>query len=97
MDGRFQFNNYIKIHHPRQARLISYLRELYSDLALQEPPIPQWAPATAPGALSPARLEPELRFCMQSHGCTDFLSIDQLLTSVQVSAATPPSMQTAYV
>ena len=57
---------------------------LYTDLALKEPIIPQWAQPTAPGALCPARLEPELRLNQQSHGANECISVDQLLTSIQV-------------
>lgn len=68
-----------------QARLSRYLKILYTELALKEPIIPSWAQPVTPGALSPARLEPELRFHSQSHGLNECISVDQLLTSVQVS------------
>lgn len=39
-------------------------------------------PATTPGALSAARLEPELRLCMHTHGTADHITVDQLLTAI---------------
>lgn len=63
----------------------NYLKTLYIDLALKEPIIPPWAIPVAPGALSPSRLEPELRLHSQSHGFNDQLTVDQLLSSLHVS------------
>lgn len=63
----------------------SYLKTLYIDLALKEPVTPQWAIPVSPGALCPARLEPELRLHAQSHGYNDAILVDQLLTSIHVS------------
>lgn len=60
------------------------MRLYYTELALKEPPIPSWSHPVTPGALSPARLEPEFRLHPQSHGFSDPLSVDQLLTPVQV-------------
>lgn len=60
------------------------MKILYTELALKEPVIPHWAPPTAPGAICPARLEPDLRLHSQSHGFSDSITVDQLLTSVQV-------------
>lgn len=67
-----------------QARLSRYLKLLYTELALKEPIVPPWAHPTAPGALCPARLEPDFRLHSQSHGFSDCLSVDQLLTPIQV-------------
>lgn len=67
-----------------QARLSRYLKILYTELALKEPIVPQWAHPTAPGALCPARLEPDFRLHPQSHGFSDCLSVEQLLTPIQV-------------
>lgn len=61
---------------------------LYTELALKEPIIPSWSNPTTPGALSPARLEPEFRLHSQSHGFSDPLTVDQLLTPIQVPAST---------
>lgn len=68
-----------------QARLSRYLKILYTELALKEPIVPQWAHPTAPGALCPARLEPDFRLHPQSHGFSDCLSVEQLLTPIQVT------------
>lgn len=69
-----------------QAKLSRFLKAFYTDLALKESIIPEWAPLlTAPGSLCSARLEPELRFHPQSHGINNCISIEQLLTSIQVS------------
>lgn len=57
---------------------------LYTEWALKEPNIPSWTRTEVPGALSPARLEPEFRLHSQSHGFSDSLSVDQLLTPIQV-------------
>lgn len=53
--------------------------------ALKEQNIPTWTNSGSPGALSPARLEPEFRLHSQSHGFSDILSVDQLLTPIQVN------------
>ncbi|GAB0087497.1 NACHT domain-containing protein [Sergentomyia squamirostris] len=66
-----------------QSRLSTFLKTLYLELALKEPAIPAWAPPVAPGALSAARLEPELRLHMQSHGTNEIISVDQLLMPIQ--------------
>lgn len=60
---------------------------LYTEWALKEPNIPTWTPTSTqmPGALSPARLEPEFRLHSQSHGFSDLLTVDQLLTPIQVT------------
>lgn len=60
---------------------------LYNEWALKEQNIPSWATSQMPGILCPARLEPEFRLHPQSHGFSDLLTIDQLLTSIQVSSA----------
>lgn len=52
--------------------------------ALKEQNIPTWTNSGLPGALSPARLEPEFRLHSQSHGFSDPLNVDQLLTPIQV-------------
>lgn len=70
---------------PLQARLSTFLRVFYTELALKDLTIPQWAHATAPGALCPARLEPDFRLHSQSHGFSDPLTVDQLLTPIQVN------------
>jgi len=54
------------------------------ELSAKEPKIPVWAQPVAPGALCPARLEPDLRLHIQSHGLNECISVDQLLTSIQV-------------
>lgn len=69
----------------KQSRLSTFLKTLYLELALKEPPVPGWAQPVAPGALSAARLEPELRLHMQSHGTNEIISVDQLLMPIQVS------------
>uniref|UniRef100_A0A1B0C9R3 NACHT domain-containing protein n=1 Tax=Lutzomyia longipalpis TaxID=7200 RepID=A0A1B0C9R3_LUTLO len=66
-----------------QSRLSTFLKTLYLELALKEPVLPAWAQPVAPGALSAARLEPELRLHMQSHGTNEIISVDQLLTPIQ--------------
>ncbi|XP_055851155.1 uncharacterized protein LOC129915572 [Episyrphus balteatus] len=71
-----------------QARLSTYLRTFYTDLSLKEPIIPPWAIPVAPGALCPARLEPELRLHSQSHGFNDTLTVDQILISLQTKEGT---------
>lgn len=73
-----------------QARLSRYLKILYTELALKEPIVPQWAHPTAPGALCPARLEPDFRLHPQSHGFSDCLSVEQLLTPIQVRIISCP-------
>lgn len=72
-------------HFRLKARLSRYLKVFYTDLALKEPIVPQWAHPTAPGALCSARLEPDFRLHSQSHGFSESLSVDQLLTPIQVS------------
>lgn len=37
----------------------------------------------SPGSICPARLEPELRLHVQSHGFNEYISVDQLLTPIQ--------------
>ncbi|XP_050087114.1 uncharacterized protein LOC126572104 [Anopheles aquasalis] len=66
-----------------QARLANYLRTLYTELALKEPVLPSWVHPVAPGALCPARLEPELRLHIHSHGLNEAIGVDQILTPVQ--------------
>uniref|UniRef100_A0A182FR32 NACHT domain-containing protein n=1 Tax=Anopheles albimanus TaxID=7167 RepID=A0A182FR32_ANOAL len=66
-----------------QARLTNYLRTLYTELALKEPVLPSWVHPVAPGALCPARLEPELRLHIHSHGLNEAIGVDQILTPVQ--------------
>lgn len=58
---------------------------LYTEWALKEPNVPTWTTSQMPGALSPARLEPEFRLHPQSHGFSDLLTVDQLLTPIQVN------------
>lgn len=60
-----------------------FLKVFYTELALKEPIIPTWAHPTAPGALCAARLEPDFRLHSQSHGYSDPISVDQLLTPIQ--------------
>lgn len=67
-----------------QARLSTYLKTLYSDLALKEPIFPSWSIPVAPGAMCAARLEPDLRLHSQSHGFNDAVGVDQILVSIQV-------------
>ncbi|XP_035895256.1 uncharacterized protein LOC118504640 [Anopheles stephensi] len=66
-----------------QARLANYLRTLYNELALKEPVLPSWVHPVAPGVLCPARLEPELRLHIHSHGLNEAIAVDQILTPVQ--------------
>ena len=66
-----------------QARLANYLRTLYTELALKEPVLPSWVHPVAPGVLCPARLEPELRLHIHSHGLNEAIGVDQILTPVQ--------------
>lgn len=68
-----------------QARLAVYLKTLYIDLSLKEPILPAWVQPVAPGALCPARLEPELRLSSLSHGLNECISVDQILTAIHVS------------
>lgn len=68
-----------------QARLAIYLKTLYIDLSLKEPILPTWVQPVAPGALCPARLEPELRLSSLSHGLNECISVDQILTAIHVS------------
>jgi hypothetical protein len=75
----------IQIYFSFQARLGNCLRSLYTELALKEQIVPPWAQQVAPGALCPAKLEPELRLHTQSHGLNECISVDQLLTAIQVS------------
>lgn len=69
----------------KQARLAIYLKTLYIDLSLKEPILPTWVQPVAPGALCPARLEPELRLSSSSHGLNECISVDQILTAIHVS------------
>lgn len=69
----------------QQARLAIYLKTLYIDLSLKEPILPTWVQPVAPGALCPARLEPELRLSSLSHGLNECISVDQILTAIHVS------------
>lgn len=57
---------------------------LYTEWALKETNIPQWLNGVTPGTLSPSRLEPEFRLHSQSHGFSDLLTVDQLLSPIQV-------------
>ncbi|XP_065074702.1 uncharacterized protein LOC135698583, partial [Ochlerotatus camptorhynchus] len=66
-----------------QARLARCLRNLYTELALKEPVLPTWVQPVAPGLLCPARLEPELRLHIHSHGLNECISVDQILAAVQ--------------
>ncbi|KAI9578222.1 hypothetical protein GQX74_015108 [Glossina fuscipes] len=66
-----------------QARLSNFLRNFYQELAFKEPILPCWALPVAPGTMCPARLELDLRLNTNSHGFGDYITIDQLLTSVQ--------------
>lgn len=59
---------------------------LYTEWALKEPNVPAWTNSQMTGALSPARLEPEFRLHSQSHGFSDVLTVDQLLTPIQVNS-----------
>lgn len=61
--------------------------------ALKEQNIPTWTNSGLPGALSPARLEPEFRLHSQSHGFSDPLTVDQLLTPIQVLFFLPSIVQ----
>lgn len=58
---------------------------LYTEWALKEPNVPTWTNSQMPGTLAPARLEPEFRLHPQSHGFSDILTVDQLLTPIQVN------------
>lgn len=69
----------------KQARLAVYLKTLYIDLSLKELILPAWVQPLAPGALCPARLEPELRLSSSSHGLNECISVDQILTAIHVS------------
>lgn len=60
------------------------MRILYTEYALKDPNVPAWASSQIQSALCPANLEPEFRLHPQSHGLSDLLTIDQLLTPVQV-------------
>lgn len=71
----------------KKARLAVYLKTLYIDLSLKEPILPAWVHPVAPGALCPARLEPELRLSSSSHGLNECISVDQILTAIHVSRA----------
>ncbi|XP_053698530.1 uncharacterized protein LOC128745481 [Sabethes cyaneus] len=66
-----------------QARLARYLKTLYTELALKEPVLPTWVQPVAPGVLCPARLEPELRLHIHSHGLNECIAVDQVLAAVQ--------------
>jgi hypothetical protein len=71
----------------QQARLAIYLKTLYIDLSLKEPILPAWVQPVAPGALCPARLEPELRLSSSSHGLNESISVDQILSAIHVSSS----------
>ncbi|XP_062533624.1 uncharacterized protein LOC134202619 [Armigeres subalbatus] len=66
-----------------QARLARGLRNLYTELSLKEPVLPTWVQPVTPGLLCPARLEPELRLHIHSHGLNECIAVDQILTAVQ--------------
>ncbi|XP_055525587.1 uncharacterized protein LOC129718641 [Wyeomyia smithii] len=66
-----------------QARLARYLKILYTELALKEPVLPTWVQPVSPGVLCPARLEPELRLHIHSHGLNECITVDQVLAAVQ--------------
>ncbi|EDS29102.1 conserved hypothetical protein [Culex quinquefasciatus] len=66
-----------------QGRLAHALRNLYTELALKEPVLPTWVQPVAPGVLCPARLEPELRLHIHSHGLNECITVDQILAAVQ--------------
>lgn len=72
-----------------QVRLAIYLKSLYIDLSLKELVLPQWAQAVAPGVLCSDSLEVELRFSSSSHGLNECLTVDQILSAVQVSCCCP--------
>lgn len=61
------------------------MKILYTEYALKELNAPAWASSQIPGALCPANLESEFRLHPKSHGLSDLLTIDQLLTPVQVT------------
>lgn len=61
------------------------MKILYTEQALKEPNAGAWGSSQIQGALCPANLEPEFRLHPQSHGLSDLLTIDQLLTPVQVT------------
>ncbi|XP_055585166.1 uncharacterized protein LOC129738016 [Uranotaenia lowii] len=65
------------------ARLARCMRALYTELALKEPALPTWVQPVAPGVLCPARLEPELRLHIHSHGLNECITVDQILAAVQ--------------
>ncbi|KAL5282564.1 hypothetical protein ACFFRR_005584 [Megaselia abdita] len=67
-----------------QARLSTYLKTLYSDLALKDPVFPPWSIPIAPGSICPARQEPDLKLHSQSHGFSDTIGVDQILISIQI-------------
>lgn len=68
-----------------QTRLISYFKTLYIEHAIKEPILPSWVhQIIMPTTLSPARLEPELRFSSLSHGLNEIIPIDQILAPIQV-------------
>lgn len=66
-----------------QARLSNFLKSFYQSHAFKETTPPSWALPVPLGTLSPARLEPDLRLHIQSHGVSDYVSVDQLLISIQ--------------
>jgi hypothetical protein len=76
------------LDYSHQARLAIYLKSLYIDLSLKEPILPAWVQPVAPGALCPARLEPELRLSSSSHGLNECISVDQVLSAIHVSSTT---------
>lgn len=83
----FLFNQF-SLDYSQQARLAIYLKTLYIDLSLKEPILPAWVQPVAPGALCPARLEPELRLSSSSHGLNECISVDQVLSAIHVSFVT---------
>lgn len=72
-------------YRPVQVRLAIYLKSLYIDLSLKELVLPQWAQPVTPGVLCSDSLEVELRFSSSSHGLNECLTVDQILSAVQVS------------
>ncbi|KAM7359523.1 uncharacterized protein ACRADG_013241 isoform 2-T4 [Cochliomyia hominivorax] len=66
-----------------QNRLADYLKNMYQEIAFKEQKLPEWSSQTTCDALSIVRFEPELRFNLNSHGINDYLTVDQLLISIQ--------------
>lgn len=56
---------------------------MYQELAFNEQNPPEWAKHANTETLCPARFEPELRLNSNSHGISDYLTIDQLMVSIQ--------------